>query len=484
MVFISNALSQQYFSKTYFFNEHNVAIGNMLHNEDIFFISTNTFFGIKEVAGVLKLDEGGNELKSFVFPWFDSGRNSMSIHDAGFYITGHSIVNGKEDISITKFDWNLDSIWHSTYELNGFRHLNLNSLVINNELFVQNYDLFFEEITGHLETNLLRISEDGETISSKNFGQNLGGYAPNTMINTMDENLLLSSRKWNVPGSICNKGVLLKASLDGDTIWTTDLNCSDWPGDTVDVIECSDSSIISSYVYDYSDDNNWTNFPYVPNLYFLSKDGLILNDTSFVTDEFIEPQILGLYDGKEDYFFAVGHHWHWVSHWENERGLHAWLFKMNYDGELIWERRISNADTPLGSHYLTNLIELENGDLFLSGQISNNDQSLAWIVKTNSEGCTNEMDCQEEQILSSTIDVLNKKLEFEVFPNPTSSQITLKAKDHNCVAVIYNSNGQRILDIKFDKQVKVSLQGQPSGIYTVVINDSHGNYGIQRFIKQ
>ncbi len=475
---LSCGRSQQYFSKTYFYNESNLALGNMFLKGDSIIMSTNTFLDNVEIAGAFICDHEGNEINTILFPWMDSGSNALKKMKNGFIVSGHTLSSPRK-IKLSRLNVNFDSLWTKTYTLDGIVHVNLDVVVLNNNYYLLNYDFFTQTTGGRKEMNLLGLNENGNIIFSKNYGLDHHIVDPWEMITFKDESLILTDNRWKIPGSICKKGRVTRVDSLGNTLWSTELNCSEWPGGSVYTCGLGDTtSLAVSYTYDYSDDISWTDFPYVPNLRILSEDGEITFDTSFITSEFVEPYILSLERGKGDYFFGLGYLWDWETFWNDDRGLHAWVFKMSNSGELLWSRRISNEDTPMGTHTLSNLLELENGDLFISGRIFIDNKALLWLVKTNSEGCVDEINCNEEQILTALEHVQLKSLSFDVFPNPASEVISIKTTESNNEISIINSNGDFVQSMEMPlNELKISIAHFTPGIYSIVVRGKNGGYG-------
>jgi hypothetical protein len=63
-------------------------------------------------------------------------------------------------------------------------------------------------------------------------------------------------------------------------------------------------------------------------------------------------------------------------------GTDGWLLKLDFDGNLLWEKRLGSEN----DETFNSIDEFVNGDLVLGGDMENDDIQQMWIVKTNSSG--------------------------------------------------------------------------------------------------
>jgi hypothetical protein len=74
---------------------------------------------------------------------------------------------------------------------------------------------------------------------------------------------------------------------------------------------------------------------------------------------------------------------------------------------------------------------------------------------------------------------------INLYPNPTNAKININGiKAGNCIQV-YNSLGSVIRNIKVPGNMEIiSLEGQPSGMYMIVISDENKMLGRFKVLKQ
>ena len=74
---------------------------------------------------------------------------------------------------------------------------------------------------------------------------------------------------------------------------------------------------------------------------------------------------------------------------------------------------------------------------------------------------------------------------FNIYPNPTSNNITIATKDHNEKTIyLINSLGQILYTItSVDVEISLDLNELATGIYYVKIKNENGSF-MQQIIKQ
>jgi hypothetical protein len=164
----------------------------------------------------------------------------------------------------------------------------------------------------------------------------------------------------------------------------------------------------------------------------------------------------------------------------------AFVMRLNSIGEQIWIRyfKIEDQDTRL-RNYVSDLVELENGDLQLTGQSRRivydpefgdfrPDQDILW-ARIGGDGCI-KGDCDEVYLISNTNDLLPAIVDISIHPNPTvDGLLTINVNDHSVQSAwIYDLSGQLIRYQKLEfGSTNVSLEGNNS-IFLIRIVDKEG----------
>ena len=76
----------------------------------------------------------------------------------------------------------------------------------------------------------------------------------------------------------------------------------------------------------------------------------------------------------------------------------------------------------------------------------------------------------------------NATLDFSVYPNPATDNITIASKTSISNVQLFNSVGQQVLSV--DGVSSVDISGLATGFYVLKATDAEGNVGVQRVIKE
>ena len=73
-------------------------------------------------------------------------------------------------------------------------------------------------------------------------------------------------------------------------------------------------------------------------------------------------------------------------------------------------------------------------------------------------------------------------LDFSVYPNPSSDNISIQSKTEISNVQLFNSSGQNVLEVKGKSNIDISKLS--AGLYFLKVQDAEGNLGVKRVIKQ
>lgn len=79
----------------------------------------------------------------------------------------------------------------------------------------------------------------------------------------------------------------------------------------------------------------------------------------------------------------------------------------------------------------------------------------------------------------------NQNLKFKIYPNPVSEELNIEINKNisNVVVEIWSILGNKIVDLKFDKNIQIDTSALDSGVYLLKLNaEDHSSF--HRFIKQ
>jgi hypothetical protein len=181
----------------------------------------------------------------------------------------------------------------------------------------------------------------------------------------------------------------------------------------------------------------------------------------------------------------------------------AYVARLSPQGKLLWEHAYSTQDQ-LESNYLSiaafsDICELENGDLIVSGELYNKYINIAtglhkrysdlFIVHTDANGCMDPFYCDDVNLIEVDIssDVTDIKdtdvLNFNTYPNPASTHITLTldaSTDYSYT--ITNTSGQTILSGELAHDQTIDISSCTAGLYLIKAQDQQGKVAVGKFI--
>lgn len=171
----------------------------------------------------------------------------------------------------------------------------------------------------------------------------------------------------------------------------------------------------------------------------------------------------------------------------------GFIFRMSQDGELLWQRSISDDRFGDNSNYFSNGIELENGDFVFSGRIVDTTDIEAlskintWLVRTDANGCLYDT-CEDITYVTSTKDLPTELSAFQLRPNITKDQVRVYPMEgisqQGWTIRLFNLAGQEILEDQVPYfPYELSVNRQPPGIYFLRMENQKGQFQVLKLIK-
>lgn len=159
-----------------------------------------------------------------------------------------------------------------------------------------------------------------------------------------------------------------------------------------------------------------------------------------------------------------------------------YMMRLDLNGTRKWERTYVEWDTDGEDKggALWDAIELENGDLMAVGFVRNNGKWDPLLIRTDADGCIDQStpSCPTVQIfdlMTGAVDVIGDR-ELVLYPNPASTQISIKGEDlvFPLFYSIYNSVGQVISSGHTDAFGTIHIDFLPAGLYLIQLKDKKG----------
>ncbi len=171
-------------------------------------------------------------------------------------------------------------------------------------------------------------------------------------------------------------------------------------------------------------------------------------------------------------------------------GQDIYLARMSSDGEILWEHfynTIVDAEEKIyDTYYTPGLAMMPNGDiLILAGDINSKKTIL---LRVDHNGCLQNYNCEEEDILlnDSKVDFSELEYDVNVYPNPTLGNllIDLGIRSSGCIE-IYDLQSQLLKSYNFNNQnhVAFDITTLPSGVYFLKMRSEKGLF-VKKIIKE
>ena len=138
------------------------------------------------------------------------------------------------------------------------------------------------------------------------------------------------------------------------------------------------------------------------------------------------------------------------------------LYKINYDGDIIWEKEIPKTDTLTGPRSFRDISLANDGGFVLCGTYIFMSAQSIYIIKLDSQGN-----------LVNTIEINEEKLfPIQLYPNPASGYFTIQQLEFvpDLTFELFNKTGQLVKTGKLPSQkTTINIDNLPSGVYSFII---------------
>jgi hypothetical protein len=260
---------------------------------------------------------------------------------------------------------------------------------------------------------------------------------------------------------------LTKVDKNGNKLWTKTYNQSESDVKTL-VVPLNNGGYAMAWTRDTT---NSSIDPYPPIIYFLDSIGNIEGEyDGFVrSGNYYLTKLKPMSNGD---MLGVG-----ITLVFNDDGgtVGGWLFRLSQQGELIWERRISDRRYPDLYGQFFDAIEAPDEGVIAVGNISTNgfQNAEVWIVKLDSNGCA-VPDCTGDSIYFTPVAEVPRRGEsyFDISPNPAQAFFTVQINSalplHFSQLEIMDLSGRRhlLVPIKSNMQA-VETTNLTNGLYFV-----------------
>lgn len=457
-VWCSGAVGQPYYFEV--LDDHQSwserSTNTILLNDSIYWCNAGYDFvsGQGTHLSFLKLNNQGEVLRKVVHAQVD-GRfetgHVTAYGDSGILCLTSFKPDGDNwfDHRLTAFDTLGNILWEHVYPDSGFTETA--------------YDIQKVSSGGYLLIGQRYDSDDGDMVALKVDDQGLllwkktyGGSSyesGNSFVETPDGGFLLFG--WTRSyGAGQRDFYLVKTDADGNQQWQKTYGTSGEEGGA-NIIRLADGN------------------------YLLTGSGSMGSSVSIGRQYKVTPNGTVIWSETYSYDNNTGHNLHeTVEMWDgdlvsvgmtNDFSNAGYLIRTNSEGQLIWQREYDkNAATDL----FYSLLATVDGGFLLSGQAINLDNSSqdAWLLKVDSIGCPYP-NC------TVGIDEVDKKVMFDVWPNPCTDVLNIALADASTPLqiTVLDLNGREMLKhVQHHAQGTIDVSAWPNGIYVLSGLDGNG----------
>ena len=382
------------------------------------------------------------------------------------------------DQRLIKLSSNHEQIFLKSYNTLGEYNFPTGTFCLNNHIYITAVDNYNDG--SHREVNVKKIDTLGNELWSKNYGQTDNRTYCWEAEASMDDHILLSTGFHN--GGIFSQ--LIKIDTLGEVVWhwRDTEECEDG-GVSHNIAPLRDGKIVlTTKVSKWFDDEFWIKdwYLYPPKLSWISSEGKLIKEILLTSPHYNELLIYDLQAGRGDYFFGFGQ---WVDPDTDEQ--YGWIFKMSSTGEMLWNRHYQHGEfyAQDNDHIFKDLIELDNGDLLILGDITPpGKESEIWLVKLDENGCLGDNDCGDEIVLAEeNLPEINHNI--MVYPNPASYTMTISGLPEGKYTYrILNTQGQLVRSNALQNEDIIDVSDLPSGMYFIELINEDGQRWIEKFV--
>jgi len=434
-----------------------------------YLITSRNFINSESGTSFVEIDNDFSLKNSYDYLNVSFSRNSpfFNIQENNIIAIGDNF-SGTGDHGFVKLNNEFDELTKKTFSSSSSNGGVTSSTFLNGYLYAVVEDIFQNSIDRDLK--VLKVDSCGNFIWLKSMDVGFE-YDHNWDISsTLNGNLILVREIFDDNNDRLSHISLI--SPDGEILWETlNPDLKDSSGG-IWTIELSNGNIISAMSLDKFNDphilNNDLN-PVPPSIKWYNSDGEELNQAILHSPRIENATIIKLVKGKGDYFFGVGDR---TPGEEDFPGKYGWIFKMDNEGNLLWNRKYHHPEYHEQSfyHQIDDVIEMDNGDLITAGIVTDlGSEGEIWVMRLNADGCLGD-DCGQE-ITSSISDIADTPGQIYTYPNPSDGLLYFKKSLDVDMLSIVNASGTVVHKQQSFKGDHLELSFLENGLYWIVIHN-------------
>jgi len=341
------------------------------------------------------------------------------------------------------------------------------------------------------------IDTEGNVLWESVFGQEYSYINPQSLTRLSNGDLLFVYSTCSIPNasSLCSAEgydlTMTRTDAEGHEIWTHNYPASVLSTSS-QAVAVDDGGFVVSWARDFWFElDSLISFP--PSVLWFNAGGELVNSYYFSANDY-KRTLINLYRTANGDIIGMGS----INLLDEDLGVAGWIFRLNPQGELLWERRIADLTRPYLRSWLSSAVENADGSLVFVGTILDtytdqtpviNDYNI-WVVKLDSEGCL-EPDCGTYQVITNTTTevVPTGSPELRIYPNPARGafQVSMEGFQqplYPAVIALRDMNGRLVRQVEQSGNTDIDIAGLPAGIYVVQVQTAAGQTGVARVVVQ
>src|SRR5690606_14435550 len=171
----------------------------------------------------------------------------------------------------------------------------------------------------------------------------------------------------------------------------------------------------------------------------------------------------------------------------------AYIGKFDRFGALEWERRINiqnGADTLYDWCSLYDIKERPDGKGYVAVGSHKASENLSstniLLVSLDADGCIEGMACDGDQIIVSTLDVIDLSEDSHkttIFPNPFHDHLTITFQEAGYIRITNLSGKVMVEQAIFPRETKIATDTWSPGMYIVSLQNAMGGIKSYKVVK-
>ncbi len=500
--------SQEYYSKTYLFDEYSTAlvVRDFVIEEDTIITCTGLtcFNGDSICTGIVKINQSGDIIDTLIFPFTSGNQQSMIVEEDRYIFSGRNPFNNQVTLENSIVDRNngLVEIRSKPQSLHT-RVLNEGIIGVGQkyfsfgdatnisdpscaEAYIIKWNNSLDSVENHMivsenakESHVfdLQESSDGHLVYMNyvEFHNVIEDYDYHFFIKKMDINGGDIRQFYHGESDYRGHFPCLLAHSNNKYYFSSTTSTGEFEGKLYNMIHCVDSNLehfewsVDLPHFDSDTKRDWVQY-YVADITEARNGDLLICGDMIDTDTINDQRI-----GYETAF---------MMRMDSQTGEVDWTRRLFYNKQ---ERETRLDSEPFRIAWLSKIKEDEHGNIIAMGQqlrgydtISYNDLLL---VKLDADGCfgNEDEDCQEYVFVNNEeVPIISDRNNLYPFPNPVTDKLFVGHIPFESFKIISGS-GNMIKNGKH--QLEIDLRDVESGSYFLVLIDRQGyseNYKINK----